>query len=123
MERWTWHLRQSGVVLTEPHSTPMFAFLGDTTASTLASEPSWLQEGIPVVITECSFLYDEHSQQADKTKQTKWRDLEPIIRKWPRTTFVLTHFSMRYSDRQVCDFFRTLRHLPPNMVIWADPED
>lgn len=116
-------LRQSGVALTEPHSTPIFAFLGDTTASTLASEPSWLREGIPVVITECSFLYDEHSQQADKTKHTKWRDLEPIIRKWPRTTFVLTHFSMRYSDRQVCDFFRTLRHLPQNMVIWADPED
>lgn len=116
-------LRQSGVDITETHSTPMFAFLGDTTIATLASEPSWLKEGIPVVITECSFLYDEHATQADRTKHTKWRDLEPVIRKWPATTFILIHFSMRYSDRQVCQFFEGLDDPPENMVIWADPED
>ncbi|KAK2593463.1 hypothetical protein QQS21_008836 [Conoideocrella luteorostrata] len=116
-------LRESaGVQITEPHSVPMFAFLGDTTAATLASEPPWLQQEIPVVITECSFLYKEHHAQAEKTKHTKWSDLEPIIRKWPRTTFVLTHFSMRYSDQQICDFFRGLQDPPPNMVIWADSE-
>lgn len=116
-------LRQSGTELTEPHSSPMFAFLGDTTATTLASSPEWLRNGIPVVITECSFLYDEHKAQADKTKHTTWRDLEPVIRRWQDTTFVLTHFSMRYSDRQVCEFFKTLVDPPRNMVIWADPED
>ncbi|OAA41047.1 3'-tRNA processing endoribonuclease [Metarhizium rileyi] len=115
-------LRQSGVAMTEPHSSPMFAFLGDTTIATLAATPSWLADGIPVVITECSFLYDDHAAQADKTKHTKWADLEPVIRKWPKTTFVLTHFSMRYSDRQVCRFFIELEDPPLNMVIWADPE-
>ncbi|GAO14963.1 uncharacterized protein UV8b_00530 [Ustilaginoidea virens] len=114
-------LRQSGVQLTEPHEAPIFAFLGDTTASVLAADPPWLRRGIAVVITECSFLHDEHAAQADKTKHTKWTDLEPVVRKWPRTTFVLTHFSMRYSDRQVCDFFARLAHAPSNIVIWADP--
>ncbi|KHN93721.1 3'-tRNA processing endoribonuclease [Metarhizium album ARSEF 1941] len=117
------HLRQSGVEITEPHSATMFAFLGDTTIATLAAAPAWLRDGIPVVITECSFLYEDHAAQADKTKHTKWSDLAPVIRRWPRTTFVLTHFSMRYSDRQVCRFFMDLEDAPPNMVIWADPEE
>lgn len=116
-------LRQSGVEITEAHSVPIFAFMGDTTIATLASEPSWLRDGVSVVITECSFLWEEHAAQADKTKHTKWSDLEPVIRKWPDTTFVLIHFSMRYTDRMVCDFFMGLDDPPENMVIWADPED
>lgn len=115
-------LRKSGVDITAPHVQPVFAFLGDTTAKTLADEPSWLRDGIPVVMTECSFLYEEHRAQAVKTKHTFWKDLEPIIRKWPRTTFVLMHFSMRYSDKEVCAFFKALEDPPPNMLIWADGE-
>ncbi|KOS20267.1 Ribonuclease Z [Escovopsis weberi] len=112
--------RKAGVQLTVPHSTPMFAFLGDTTAKTLAAAPSWLEQGIPVVITECSFLYDEHRALAEKTKHTAWSDLEAVVRRWPRTTFVLTHFSMRYSDADVVAFFRKMDDVPPNIVVWAD---
>ncbi|KAF4121999.1 ribonuclease Z [Geosmithia morbida] len=110
--------------MTAPFTRPVFAFLGDTTAATLAAAPDWLAEGegIPVVITECSFLRDEHYAQAQKTKHTAWKDLEPVVRRWPRTTFVLTHFSMRYSDREVVDFFKGLDHCPSNIVIWADGE-
>ncbi|GKT51173.1 tropinone reductase [Colletotrichum spaethianum] len=113
-------LRQSGVELTAPVTTPIFAFLGDTTASTLAAEPEWLEQGIPVVITECSFLYDEHDAQAEKTKHTKWKDLEKVVRKWPKTTFILTHFSMRYSNKDVVAFFNDLNDPPANIVVWAD---
>ncbi|KAG8160170.1 hypothetical protein KVR01_009706 [Diaporthe batatas] len=113
-------LRESGVVITAPQSTPVFAFLGDTTAATLASEPQWLRDGIPVVITECSFLHEEHRAQSIKTKHTIWSDLEGIIRKWPRTTFVLTHFSLRYSDEAVRQFFDKMPDPPPNIVVWID---
>ncbi|KAF4781046.1 hypothetical protein HER10_EVM0006409 [Colletotrichum scovillei] len=113
-------LRQSGVELTAPVTTPVFAFLGDTTASTLAAEPEWLSQGIPVVITECSFLYDEHDAQAEKTKHTKWKDLDKVVRKWPKTTFILTHFSMRYSNKDVVAFFNGLEDPPKNIVVWAD---
>lgn len=115
-------LRAGGIEITAPHTTPIFAFLGDTTAKTLADEPEWLREGIPVVMTECSFLYEEHRAQAVKTKHTFWKDLEPVIRKWPRTTFIIMHFSMRYSDEEVCAFFKGLEDPPRNMVIWADGE-
>ncbi|KAH6603792.1 hypothetical protein Trco_007238 [Trichoderma cornu-damae] len=114
--------RSAGDQLTAPHTAPVFAFLGDTTAQTLAAEPAWLGDGIPVVITECSFLYEEHRPQAEKTKHTSWCDLESVIRKWPQTTFVLTHFSMRYSDADVAKFFREMPDPPGNMVVWADLE-
>ncbi|KAL1876993.1 hypothetical protein Daus18300_002602 [Diaporthe australafricana] len=113
-------LRESGVAITAPQSTPIFAFLGDTTAATLASEPQWLKDGIPVVITECSFLYEEHRQQSIKTKHTIWKDLEDVIRKWPKTTFVLTHFSLRYSDEAIRQFFAEMPDPPPNIVVWVD---
>ncbi len=108
--------------ITEPHTAPIFAFLGDTTAATLAAAPAWLRAGIPVVVTECSFLREEHAGQAERTKHTLWRDLEPVVRRWPRTTFVLMHFSLRYSDAEVARFFRDMKDVPPNIVVWADPE-
>ncbi|KAK5654195.1 hypothetical protein OQA88_7626 [Cercophora sp. LCS_1] len=114
---------KEGVEITKEVTTPIFAFLGDTTAATLASEPEWLKEGIPVVITECSFLYESHHAQADKTKHTAWVDLERVVRKWPKTTFLLTHFSMRYTDGEIRKFFKGLVDPPANVVIWADGED
>lgn len=113
-------LRQSGVDITKPHKTPLFAFLGDGTASTLLSSPQWLQDGIPLVITECSFLKEEHRAQAQKTKHTIWGDLEPVVRRWKDTVFVLTHFSMRYGEAEVVSFFRDMEDCPGNIVVWAD---
>lgn len=117
-------LRKTGVAITASHATPMFAFLGDTTAGTLAADPPppWLCGGIPVVITECSFLWAEHEAQARRTKHTAWRDLEPVVRRWPRTVFVLTHFSMRYSEGEIASFFRDMDDPPANIVVWADGE-
>lgn len=113
-------IRESGVDITVPHAAPVFAFLGDTTAAILAAEPQWLKDGIPIVITECSFLYEEHRGQATKTKHTIWSDLEKVIRKWPKTTFVLMHFSLRYSDEDIRRFFADLQHPPSNIVLWVD---
>lgn len=111
-------LRLSGENLTAPHKVPVFAFLGDGTAETLASEPEWLRDGVRVVITECSFLYPEHRAVADRTKHTIWEDLEPVVRKWKDTVFVVTHFSLRYSDEEIRRFFGRLEGLG-NVVVWC----
>ncbi|EGS20830.1 uncharacterized protein CTHT_0026680 [Thermochaetoides thermophila DSM 1495] len=120
-------LRQSiGSDITQPVATPVFAFLGDTTALTLDQNPEvqkWLEEGLKVVITECSFLREEHRAQAEKTKHTLWADLEPIIRRWPNTTFILMHFSLRYTDEEIRTFFKELGDkVPSNVVVWIDGE-
>ena len=113
-------LREAGVEITAAVTAPIFAFLGDTTAATLAASPEWLVNGIPVVITECSFLREEHRAQAVKTRHTLWADLEPVIRRWPKTTFVITHFSMRYKDEEVRKFFAEMVDPPGNIVVWVD---
>ncbi len=113
-------LRRSGAEVTAPHSTPIFAFLGDTTVAPLAAQPEWLKGGIPVVITECSFLYEEHKPLAEKTKHTVWGDLERVVRRWPQTTFVLMHFSLRYRDEEIRAFFSDLADPPGNIVVWVD---
>jgi ribonuclease Z len=48
--------QEEGVELTAPVATPVFAFLGDTTAEVLARGPGWLGEGVKVVITECEWF-------------------------------------------------------------------
>jgi ribonuclease Z len=111
-------LRLSGRELTAPHKVPVFAFLGDGTAETLAAGPEWLKDGVKVVITECSFLYPEHRPVAERTKHTIWEDLEPVIRKWKDTTFVITHFSLRYSDEQIKRFFQGVEGCQ-NVVVWC----
>jgi len=116
-------LRESGVEITAPHWASFLAFLGDTTTEPLLREPQWLQNGIPVVITECSFLYPEHKRQADRTKHTIWTDLEKVVRKWPKTTFVLMHFSLRYSDNEIRRFFKGMKDPPSNIVVWVDGMD
>jgi ribonuclease Z len=111
-------LRKNGAELSMPVSKRVFAFLGDTTVSTLANTPSWLEEGIPVVITECSFLQDKHRAQAEQTKHTLWSDLEKVVRRWQSTTFILTHFSLRYSDDDVRTFFTEMDDPPRNIIVW-----
>ena len=116
-------LRRAGAELTVAHTVPVHAFLGDTTPVPLAAAPAWLRDGVPVVVTECSFLWEEHRAQAVKTKHTLWADLEPVIRRFPRTTFVLTHFSLRYSDRDIRNFFGGLVDPPSNIVLWVDGQE
>ena len=81
----------------------------------------WLERKIPVVITECSFLYPMHEAQGQKTMHTTWADLEPVVRRHLETTFVLIHFSLRYSDGDVRAFFRDMEGgCPGNVVVWLD---
>jgi ribonuclease Z len=76
---------QQNVSLTAPVTQPVFIFLGDTTARTLATDPAVqtaLRQGVKVVVTECSFLLEKHRAQAEKTKHTIWGDLEGVVRQW-----------------------------------------
>ena len=110
-------LKDTGTEITESVRQPLFAFLGDTTAATMAESPEWLVN-MPVVVTECTFLEEKHRANAEKTKHTLWTDLEPVVRRHPNTTFILTHFSHQYNDTEVVDFFGKLESPPVNIVVW-----
>jgi len=114
-------LRKSGTAVTEEVDKPLFAFMGDTTPKVF-EENEWLTT-CPVVITECTFLEDDEIENAERTKHTHWRDLAPIIRANPQCEFVLIHFSKRYTDSQIRQFFAREENSLPNILPWVAPEE
>ncbi|MGW3349619.1 MBL fold metallo-hydrolase [Nonomuraea rubra] len=107
--------RSRGIPLDQPVQRPLFAYLGDTHAGALTRNPALA--GYPVIITECTYLDDEHAGRARRVGHTVWSDLKPYVLAHPRTLFVLTHFSLRHSDRDVLAFFQ--RENVPNVLAWA----
>ncbi|QKG18582.1 MBL fold metallo-hydrolase [Actinomadura verrucosospora] len=116
--------RKDGVEVDGAVDRPLFAFLGDTHVNVFERNP-WLFD-YPVVITECTFLDDAESDRANRIGHTVWSRLGPVIEAHPRTLFVLTHFSLRYSDREVLAFFRREWEArggrPDNVLLWVHPE-
>ena len=114
--------RKEGLAVNEEHQRPLFAFLGDTHASIFERSP-WLFEH-PVIITECTYLDDAEEARADRVGHTVWKQLRPHVMAHPEVTFVLTHFSLRHSDREVVDFFdaELRRARLENVVVWAHRE-
>jgi ribonuclease Z len=108
-------MANSGEPVTALVRKPLFMFLGDTTANVFSSSHTgssssksaehFLQEGWKVVFTECSFIDDDEYENASRTGHTHWRDLRPVVVSHPDVTFVLTHFSRRYSKCKVDQFF------------------
>ena len=101
----------------EEHS--MFCFLGDTSTFIL-KEGSTAAERIfscATIIIECSFLTDDCKDNAERTKHVLWSELRPYIISHPNTTFVLTHFSHRWSVNEIETFFEN-ENLP-NVIPWT----
>jgi len=112
-------LRAEGAEVDGEVRRPLFAFLGDTAVSVFERNP-WLLD-FPVVITECSFLHDSELDRAARDGHTVWSRLKPFVEAHPETLFILTHFSLRHSDREVADFFGAAG-MPGNVLAWAHPD-
>jgi ribonuclease Z len=114
--------RKDGVDVDREVHRPLFAYLGDTDVTVFAGNP-WLFE-YPVIITECTYLDDDQLDRAGRIGHTVWSQLRPIVEAHPETIFVLIHFSLRYSDRDVVEFFDREAGrgvLLDNVVVWASP--
>jgi ribonuclease Z len=111
-------LRKQGTAIDEEIHQPLFAFVGDTHARVFETTP-WLFD-YPTIITECTFLDDGERERAERVGHTLWSQLRPTIEAHPDHTFVLIHFSLRYSDREVLEFFE--REGLANVVVWAHPD-
>jgi ribonuclease Z len=119
-------MAKSGNAVTEVIRKPLFMFLGDTTASVfdsscnLNSAEKYIQEGWRVVFVECSFIDDEDYDNAVRTGHMHWQDLRPVVEMHPDVTFMLMHFSRRYSKSKVDDFFA--EEGLPNVRLFIAPD-
>lgn len=97
----------------------------------------------PIIMIECTYLEESFSREAERRGHVVWTFLQPIILRHftsnestpqPTTTFILIHFSLRYSDEEITSFFMdsTRCHLinpsqsppnentPPHLILWLD---
>ncbi|UJR10730.1 hypothetical protein I4U23_014919 [Adineta vaga] len=100
--------------LTEERLVPLFAFLGDTTATIFQKYSSELSQ-FRLIIVECSFIdHEQHAERASDVKHVIWNDLQPFVVQNPNTIFVLIHFSQQYKREEIRNFFQKLNL--PNVV-------
>eukprot|EP00994_Dinema_validum_P009403 NODE_927_length_1230_cov_27.678239_g695_i0.p1 GENE.NODE_927_length_1230_cov_27.678239_g695_i0~~NODE_927_length_1230_cov_27.678239_g695_i0.p1 ORF type:complete len:409 (+),score=76.48 NODE_927_length_1230_cov_27.678239_g695_i0:71-1228(+) len=109
-------LRKQGVEINETVLRPRLAFMGDTTVMALEHTPSILE--CPVIMIECTTFGTTEAQASLDRGHVHWDYLKPFVQDHPKVTFVLMHFSRRYSDSEIVQYFSFHGH--PNVVLWLD---
>lgn len=104
-------MRKEGKEITNQVITPTLAYVCDTTIKVFALNPTILTYS--TVIIECTFLKSEDSNGSD---HISWDELKPFILANPRVNFILIHFSMKYKESEIEDFFRA--EGVPNVKAW-----
>ena len=89
---------------------PILAFVLDTTIDALIPEKSPTSSDIikcPIIMIECTYLEDEKEQEAERRGHVWWGGLLPFVKSsyGSGKTWVLVHFSLRYTDEQIIEFF------------------
>ena len=97
------NLKISGVEITTECVEKKFAYVCDTKIDILENHPEILD--FPIIIIECTFLYDDDLAVSKEKKHIHWKELKPYILKKPNQLFILIHFSQRYKDEEIFKFF------------------
>ena len=96
-------MRKTGVEITETIKIPVIVYLCDTTIQCFEDYPELVFYNN--VMCECTFFRDGEEELAKQSKHIHWSELKPIVLANPRTKFILIHFSMRYSNNDIKEFF------------------
>lgn len=101
-------LKKDKVEITEIKEEFILAYLTDTTIKVFDVYPELLQ--YKYIMIECTFLpvnadkLQKEIELAQESKHTHWNFLYPIIQSHPQITFILIHFSHRYTDQELQQF-------------------
>lgn len=115
-------LKKAGAEITKEVINPTLAYVCDTSIKVLEDNPSILSYS--VVFIECTFLYSQEIENAAATKHIHWEQLRPYVLSHPEVRFVLFHFSLRYKDADILDFFEREKeaHSFDNIKVWAQDD-
>jgi len=100
--------------ITKVVKQPSVIFCCDTSSRVLSS----LDYSFPIIIIECTFLLDEHYEEAISRLHIHWKDLEPYIYSNKTTNFCLIHFSTRYKNEQLIEFEKQVQKSYSNVEFW-----
>jgi ribonuclease Z len=111
-------LKFEGKEITEKVVEPEFFFSGDTTHKIFELTKGKQILKYPNIIIECSFIFDEDLDNADKKKHMCWSNLKPFVETNSQINWILTHFSQKYKREQVENYFSSLDL--PNVKPWCN---
>jgi ribonuclease Z len=97
-------LKKNSIAITEEIEYPLFCYLGDTNDLILKNK---LLNKYKFIMIECTFLDPIHIEEAIADRHLHWSQLENYIIDHKETTFVIYHFSMRYTTEYIKNFFET----------------
>lgn len=89
-------IKESGIDISLTKSVPLFCYLGDTNHKLFYDDNKDYILSYPNIIVECSFILNEHINEAIKKKHMHWNNLKKVIDSNKDITFILIHFSQRY---------------------------
>jgi ribonuclease Z len=92
-------LKRQGQEIVYPVTMSRMAYVGDSTINVFEWHPEIMDTEI--LITECTFLADDHYEEAHKRKHIHIRDLVRYLPYIKSKYIVLMHFSMRYTRQEI----------------------
>jgi ribonuclease Z len=98
-------LRREGIEINCNKQYPLIAYIGDTTIKVLEDINNKNVFNYPYIIIESTFILPDQIDLAIKNKHIHWQQLIPYVVNHPEITFILIHFSPRYRDQEIIDFF------------------
>ena len=102
-------LKREGHEIVYPVRMSRMAYVGDSTIKVFEWHPEIMETEI--LITECTFLADDHYEEAHKRKHIHIRDLVAYLPDIKSQYIVLMHFSMRYTRQEIK--YHVNRWIPP----------
>jgi ribonuclease Z len=95
-------LKKAGINISEKVKDPQVVYLTDTNIKVFNNYNIFDYKNI---IVECTVLDEENKESAYKNGHIYWGDLSSIIESHPNNKFILIHFSTRYTDEYITEFF------------------
>jgi ribonuclease Z len=98
-------LKMDNIQLTDEVKENVFLFLGDTDKKILENQEIYKYK---TIIMECTYIYDteEEIKLAKINKHMHWTNIKDIIQKHNNIQFILIHFSMKYTKKEIEEFFK-----------------
>lgn len=113
-------LKKEGKQIIDEVEYKQFVFMGDTTVKVFELHPEVFTYS--TIFVECSFIQDETEKKAISTTHIHWNFLKPFVKENPQCLFVLIHFSLRWSEKQLEEYFReeVNKEGISNLGLWFD---
>ena len=94
--------------------------MGDTTTKVFENHPEVFE--FPTIFVECTFFGEGMESKAEKTTHVHWDKLKPFVKANPQCLFMLIHFSIRWNEYQIDEYFteELKKEGITNVGLWLD---